>query len=151
MTDGIWNGDENISAPAQHDGASFTLADNETYNGTRAPYADSTSTKTLADYAMHYWANDLRPGLDNNLPPFIYSAEVKDDYWDPRNDPATWQHMVNFTMGLAFPARLIRATGNGRAQRIAVPATRIYCPATPAGRRLRQTATTMFMTYGTLP
>ena len=106
MTDGIWNGDENISAPAQHDGASFTLADNETYNGTRAPYADSTSTKTLADYAMHYWANDLRPGLDNNLPPFIYSAEVKDDYWDPRNDPATWQHMVNFTMGLGLSRSL---------------------------------------------
>lgn len=106
MTDGIWNGDANISTPAQHDGASFTLSDNETYDGTRAPYADSTSNKTLADYAMHYWANDLRPELDNELPPFVYSAEVKDDYWDPRNDPATWQHMVNFTMGLGLSRTL---------------------------------------------
>ena len=70
-----------------------------------------------ATVAFTYWANDLRPDLVNNVPPFFDSritgitgapvvgpignpASVPEIYWNPVNDPATWQHMVNFTVGL---------------------------------------------------
>lgn len=110
MTDGIWNGDDRLAAPDRHDGASFTLADGKTFSSSRRPYGDSTS-RTLADYAMHYWATDLNPRLNNKLKPYLpyQSGNEETDYWDPRNDPATWQHMVNFTMGLGLTRSLNRS------------------------------------------
>jgi len=55
------------------------------------PYYDSTSTSnTLSDVAMYYWATDLRTTgtkSANNV-----SANTV--------DPATWQHMTTFTIGL---------------------------------------------------
>jgi len=50
------------------------------------PYSDAWSD-TLADISMHYWANDLRPDLANNV-----SAT-------PTN-PATWQHLTNYYLML---------------------------------------------------
>jgi len=44
---------------------------------------------TLADVAMKYWVNDLRPNTKNEVPT---STE----------DPAFWQHMATFTLGLGF-------------------------------------------------
>lgn len=60
-----------------------------------APYRQSTSslsggeinTDTLSDVATYYWATDLRPSMDNRVTP---SA----------NNPATWQHMVNYGITL---------------------------------------------------
>lgn len=111
MTDGMWNGDDGTPAtPFRHDRASFTLPDGTPYNGSRAPFADNTSN-TLADLAMHYWATDLRPNMANEVKPFIpfASANTTDQYWDPRNNPATWQHMVNFNVGLALTTALNQA------------------------------------------
>jgi type IV pilus assembly protein PilY1 len=53
-----------------------------TLNGT-------TYSNTLADVAMYYWENDLRPNTNNEVP---VNSE----------DPAFWQHMTTFTMGLGF-------------------------------------------------
>lgn len=108
MTDGIWNG--NNGAPGtdfRHDNRTFTLPDGRSYAGNIRPYADATNN-TLADLAMHYWATDLRPTLDNKLTSYtpFKSGDSTSDYWDPRNDPATWQHMVNFTMGLGLTRSL---------------------------------------------
>lgn len=50
------------------------------------PYKDSHSN-TLADVAMEYWKNDLRPNLDNNVP--VSSA-----------NPAFWQHMVTYGVSI---------------------------------------------------
>src|SRR5690606_27363378 len=50
-----------------------------------APFSDSTSY-TLADVAMKYWKNDLRPDLDNRVPTSTIN-------------PAFWQHMVTFGVG----------------------------------------------------
>jgi type IV pilus assembly protein PilY1 len=79
---------------------------------------DATScVMSKASLAWTYWANDLRPDLDNNVPPFFGNrttgvtapaivgplgnpADVPEIYWNPDNDPAVWQHMVNFTVGL---------------------------------------------------
>lgn len=107
MTDGIWNGDNGSpSTTFRHDDLSFTLPDGKAYTKTQ-PYVDETNN-TLADLAMHYWATDLRTGLDNKLPPYIPFKSGNDavDYLDARNDPASWQHMVNFTMGLGLTRSL---------------------------------------------
>ncbi|WP_256662095.1 pilus assembly protein [Pseudomonas sp. F(2018)] len=108
MTDGIWN--QGFDAPSdtfRHDAANFTMSDGTVYNGTRAPFTDAT-TQTLADLAMHYWATDLNSGLANGLQPYypFKSNDTTANYWDPRNDPATWQHMVNFTMSLGLSSAL---------------------------------------------
>lgn len=76
---------------------------------------------SLARIAFAYWATDLRGPtngpLENNVPPFFGDratgvtatavtgpipnpAAVPEIYWNPANDPATWQHMVNYTVGL---------------------------------------------------
>ena len=111
MTDGIWNG--NNGSPGsdfRHDNRNFTLPDGTNYPGNLRPYADTTNN-TLADLAMHYWATDLRSTLDNRLTPYtpFKSGNSIQDYWNPRNDPATWQHMVNFTMGLGLTRSLTTA------------------------------------------
>jgi type IV pilus assembly protein PilY1 len=89
------------------------------------PNAATQCTPSLARIAFAYWATDLRPTLTNNVPPFIGTRvtgvtgpaqsvidnplDVPEIYWNPENDPASWQHMVNYTVGLgvagvrAFP------------------------------------------------
>jgi type IV pilus assembly protein PilY1 len=107
MTDGIW-GTAASSTPAnfRDDNSIFTLPDNTNYTG-RTPYQDSQNN-TLADLAMHYWATDLRPTVANSLKPYTpyKSGNPTTDYWDPRNNPATWQHMTNFIMGLGLTQSL---------------------------------------------
>ncbi len=106
MTDGIWNNNVGgaVAAPSgyRQDSSTFNLPDNRGYTG-QHPFYDAT-TETLADMAMHYWATDLRSGLANRVPTYVpfKSGDAATDYWDPRNNPATWQHMVNFLMGLGL-------------------------------------------------
>lgn len=107
MTDGIW-GTAASSTPSnfRHDNTNIDLPDNVKYTGQR-PYQDS-QPNTLADLAMHYWATDLRSSIPNELKPYtpFKSGNNTTDYWDPRNDPATWQHMTNFMMGLGLTESL---------------------------------------------
>ncbi|MGA4530959.1 pilus assembly protein [Ectopseudomonas chengduensis] len=111
MTDGMWNGNNGFpTGTLRSDHSSFSVA-GMNYDGTRAPYADKTE-ETLADLAMHYWATDLNTNLENKLRPYIPFRNENDaasQFWDPRNNPATWQHMVNFTMGLGLTASLNQA------------------------------------------
>jgi len=63
---------------------------------------------TLADVALYYWARDLQKGeaFKNNVSPVIKTTFseldelTKQEYWDPENDPSTWQNMVNYIIGL---------------------------------------------------
>lgn len=101
MTDGMWN--ENYNVPnGKKDHQNFNLPGGQRYEGQR-PFYDGTNN-TLADLAMHYWATDLQPSLENKVPPHIpYRNEDKNkEFWDPRNNPATWQHMSNFILGLGL-------------------------------------------------
>lgn len=59
-----------------------------TYNSGLGPYSDGNSN-TLADVAMHYWKNDLRPDLTNRV---ATSAE----------NPAFWQHMTTFGVSIGL-------------------------------------------------
>ncbi|WP_201314439.1 PilC/PilY family type IV pilus protein [Dyella sp. EPa41] len=59
------------------------------YTGSVVTSPAVTYSNTLADVAMKYWETDLRPSTDNEVP-------VNNE------DPAFWQHMTTFTMGLGF-------------------------------------------------
>ena len=108
MTDGVWNGaDGSVTGLTHFDHQNFDLPDGKKYSNTRTPYADTTKN-TLADLAMHYWATDLNDTLANKIKP--YYADNKgteaEKYWNARNNPATWQHMVNFMVGLGLTSSL---------------------------------------------
>ncbi|XOM73902.1 type 4a pilus biogenesis protein PilY1, partial [Pseudomonas aeruginosa] len=50
-----------------------------------------------------------RPDIDDNIKPYIPypdQANPSAEYWNPRNDPATWQHMVTYTLGLGLTTSL---------------------------------------------
>ncbi|SDY52582.1 pilus assembly protein [Nitrosomonas sp. Nm58] len=98
VTDGYW--DDSFSAVGNSDNTAGNTLTNHFPNATPAtytytptlPYSDSSSD-TLADIAMHYWKNDLRPNLDNKVPTNVA-------------DPAFWQHLVHFTVGLGVQGAL---------------------------------------------
>ncbi|MDH6594104.1 type IV pilus assembly protein PilY1 [Variovorax sp. TBS-050B] len=109
------------------DGTGRDLPDGTTYEP-RAPYMDGvgavnrvTSWKesptgvwtptaeyrpTLADMAFEYWATDLQPDLPDRLQPVfkepqetVVGAKKISRYWNPKNDPATWQHLNTYVIG----------------------------------------------------
>jgi len=90
-TDGFWNGGtpSSIGNVDNTKAGPITGPNNQpfTYNPA-LPYSDDQSD-TLADVAMKYWVNDLRTGSTNEVP-------------TSKEDPAYWQHMVTFTLGLGF-------------------------------------------------
>lgn len=136
MTDGGWNfsfanhGSDvarprNTTTP-NTDGITRTLPDGEIYDVTKSytrVYRDSWGQKissyqvsTLADLAFYYWATDLS-SLTNNVRKRetqtndeIFGSTTLTPYWNPRNDPATWQHMTTYTIGFGDAARW-RTTG----------------------------------------
>jgi type IV pilus assembly protein PilY1 len=103
------------------DGIARTLPDSTAYDPTSEyakAYKDSwgsTTVSTLADLAHYYWATDLQPSIPNNVRSNIKKsgAELFDrgipestpfslpEYWNPKNDPATWQHLVTYTIGFS--------------------------------------------------
>ena len=95
MTDGFWNGG-NPSVGNQDNTAGATTLGSNSYSP-QLPYKDDQSN-TLADVAMKYWKTDLRGSLDNNVPV-------------TPNDPADWQHMTTFTVGLGFDPTGIQPAG----------------------------------------
>ncbi|MDR0529096.1 MAG: hypothetical protein LBG69_05755 [Zoogloeaceae bacterium] len=80
-------GPTNISA----DGTKvYTYKPEGPFFGQHARYEVKNS---LADWAMHYWKRDLRPNTPNRVTP-------------TSKDPAFWQHMQLFTVGLGVQGRL---------------------------------------------
>ncbi|MEJ2392924.1 MAG: PilC/PilY family type IV pilus protein, partial [Gammaproteobacteria bacterium] len=110
MTDGIWNG--SVTSYGNQDGSDHTLPDGVDYSPV-APYKDSNST-SLADIAFYYWRTDLRSTLSDSgelkYEPVTTAETVTSGgtsqtiqpYWNPKNDPASWQHMVTFTVGVGL-------------------------------------------------
>jgi type IV pilus assembly protein PilY1 len=111
-SDGYWNGDAAATSGARANvdntrGPSITLPAGTTYRyQPQAPFADGYSS-TLADVAMYYWNHDLRP-VANEVP-------------KNAKDPAVWQHLVTFAVGLGIgggsghvdPAAAFAAIGTG--------------------------------------
>lgn len=96
MTDGFWNGPnpgvgnaDNTAGPAI--GSADPDVDDYQYSPV-GPFKDEVSD-TLGDVAMHYWKRDLRADLRNAVP---INAE----------DPAFWQHLVTFGIGLGVTGNI---------------------------------------------
>ena len=91
MTDGYWNQDlpRSVGNVTGSSGEVIEGPDGRSYQyEPRSPFEESYSD-TLADVAMDYWVRDLRPEMDNRVPP------------SPRFDnPAFWQHLVTLGVGL---------------------------------------------------
>jgi type IV pilus assembly protein PilY1 len=99
MTDGYWNTGlapaTSTAGKADNDstsGSQITGPNGKSYTYTpRSPFSDNRSN-TLADVAMYYWKTDLLPNIANNVP-------------TNSRDPAFWQHMVTFGVGLGVTGK----------------------------------------------
>jgi type IV pilus assembly protein PilY1 len=132
VTDGYWNeGDPTLpkavnGTPALVKGTNTaqdgqSLPDLRTYSPTASVskiygnVAGSVYTSSMANISWFYWATDLQPTLANGVKPYwkdLTSPTTVDPtnpgandtvYWNPVNDPATWQHVSQFfvTLGVA--------------------------------------------------
>lgn len=110
MTDGAWNGYANSELPGNVDNATITLPDGTVYNPTSAQSNayQGTLDNLLADWSMKMWSEDLQPDISNDLKPSttdgVPSTETINGvalqrYWNPKHNPATWQHIVQYTIG----------------------------------------------------
>ncbi|MDH3276300.1 MAG: PilC/PilY family type IV pilus protein, partial [Gammaproteobacteria bacterium] len=88
MTDGYYNG--SFSGNDNEDGDDNTKWD----SGPEGPYGDSEK-RTLADIAMEYYENDIRPGIANNLRPPPGGI-----------DENTAQHMVTYSVAFGVDGTL---------------------------------------------
>ncbi len=125
FTDGYWNSDSTLTMYGNTDNSSTALpaydltADRLALNyhpgsygpsslpAGRRPYPDGNSN-SLGDIAFYYWSRDARPTLANKVPQYIVNRDGSDPekFWHPDNDPATWQHLVNYTVGLGVAGNL---------------------------------------------
>lgn len=92
MTDGYWNDAAASTAAVRLNvdnsaGPAITGSGGSTYTYTPGPPFNDAWQDGLADISMYYWNRDLQPTLTNNVPPNAL-------------DPAFWQHMVTFGIGL---------------------------------------------------
>lgn len=116
ITDGYTN-ESSLSNPngiGNEDAAGSAIEGGRTLSGDKAQLywrQNATSgnlsprTPDMADIAMYYWKRDLRPGLANEVPPYfgdnsinqVSAGNNEEEIWfNPANDPGTWQRMVNF-------------------------------------------------------
>lgn len=95
-TDGYWNNENayvEVGNSDNENGPQHQSVSGARYQYTPLrPFMD-TGVSTLADVAMEYWKNDLRPDLANNVQA------------SPQN-PAFWQHMVTFGISIGLNGTL---------------------------------------------
>jgi type IV pilus assembly protein PilY1 len=130
LTDGVWNSQTSADTVGASEGDSVTqtLGDGTTtYDINSAQsrvywdnFGKDGGISTVADFAFRSWANDLQPGMANSVRPLIRKSGAEtyttstclansaclatQEFWNPRNNPATWQHMVLHTIGFGIEA-----------------------------------------------
>ncbi|MBK6999911.1 MAG: hypothetical protein IPH35_08070 [Rhodoferax sp.] len=104
------------------DGTSYSVMSNQT-KVYRDAYGDTDAThaSSFADLAFRSWATDLQDGTNstqnmaNSVNPLTKKGGTEtfetpacksasnciatQEYWNPKNDPATWQHINTYTIG----------------------------------------------------
>ena len=120
MTDGGVNGNQFAPVGTNDNnfgGSVHALPDGATYDPAKyygKVYSD-LSPNNYADHALYYWITDLTgKGKDVVAPKmpvtsdetFTYKlndsktySQTYEPFWNPKNDPATWQHMQTYTVG----------------------------------------------------
>lgn len=117
--------DDDRTTPATTPPFEYNPADAETY--IYSNNSQNMLSGSLANIAFHYWATDLRPAgpksLANRVVPYIPDRSTKLDgtgtleagidpltnkviYFNPVNDVATWQHVVQFMVALGIDGEL---------------------------------------------
>ena len=129
FSDGVWQ--DQVSsltarAPwlANNDGTGVSLPDERHYARTFSPaigayepsdpsariFADD-NTGGLADAVFHAWVTDLRPAendVEHRVPTLIWDPTIPSGgnasniFWNPANDPADWQHVTTYAVGLGI-------------------------------------------------
>ena len=122
-TDGDWDDGGNPGSPANADAATWALPEPAPDRPDldwgiveytpRAPFADANAG-TLADEVFRSWVEDLRPDLDNNVPPILRdpTGTSEDVYWNHRNDPASWQHVTTLSIGVGVDGHVTFVDGS---------------------------------------
>jgi len=129
-TDGFWNQNPpSTLTPRDHE--TQALPDGRQFNVSNAESKImwnevSTSAVTLADITWKYWATDLR-NLANRVPPYLPDRSTDlfapftpvgnllndpEVYWNPANNPASWQHMVNFMISFGVSGEIPQTDSN---------------------------------------
>lgn len=128
FSDGRWNGSILTSGAQDDNTKNKTLPDGMVYGSTSAAtrpynqlYSDADSN-TLADWAFYSWSTPpssassmtgtMQPASDYRKAPATETfgtdsagkPATLDRYWNPRYDPATWPHMVTYTIGISTDA-----------------------------------------------
>lgn len=110
FTDGGWGG---AASSGDVDNTPRTLPDGVAYSAQR-PYGHNWAN-TLSDLAFKYWATDLQTGTNfpNDLSPIMRVAGPQSfantsvaPYWNPNNNPATWQHLSLLAIAFGGAAEL---------------------------------------------
>jgi type IV pilus assembly protein PilY1 len=110
FTDGGWNG---AGPNDERDNLNTSLPDGTAYTP-RRPYAHDWGG-TLADVAFRYWATDLQTGssFGNDVLPVMrvtgsqtFAGTSVAPYWNPNNNPATWQHLTTFAIAFGEAANI---------------------------------------------
>ncbi|RYE43017.1 MAG: pilus assembly protein PilC [Hyphomicrobiales bacterium] len=131
LTDGGWNYDEDYpTKPPNFDGTARTLPDGKQYQKTDQTriyfdedrYHKTESISSLADWAMKSWAVPLQdqkkltgqlafpdeyakaPETETLINRVTGERATLEKYWNPNNNPATWPHLVTYTIGFSSDA-----------------------------------------------
>lgn len=117
MTDGGWNSVEASHKPGGNiDGVTRTLPGGGLTYDTALPqtrvYRDSFSD-SLGDWAFKMWAEDLQSNIADDIVPSttdgVPTTETVGGFalerdWNPKHNPAKWQHLVHYTIGYSTAA-----------------------------------------------
>ena len=129
VTDGYWNETSNYTVAGINKATvATTLPDTTSYSVSNAEsrvfwdvQGASQYTPSLADIAFNYWATNLRPDLYDPVngkivPPYTpdtttgvvtgATSSVLEKYFNPKNDPANWPHLVQYMVTLGVPGKL---------------------------------------------
>ena len=113
MTDGAWNSE--TGGIGNVDGSSFSFPDGTVFGASDQTriYRDGWggTIGTLADWAMRNWSTDFASTLPNEVKPIIkkpgnevIGSTTLQEYWNPKNNPMTWQGVTQYTIGFGTSA-----------------------------------------------
>jgi len=117
MTDGAWNSETVTPATIGNQDGVFpqALPDGTAYinNAQTRIYADvwGGAKGTVSDWAFANWARDFQPSIANTVRALkrVDSDETvggvsMGPYWNPKNNPMTWQGVNQYTIGFGMSA-----------------------------------------------